>query len=106
MFGVAWLATRASPPSEESLRRVCSWVLEHRRLRTRKRNWVKCRPRTTGVSPSDGLSRTARADDRPAELWADWDTGAGEPVIMLTDGVLLNVFTGARRQSEPADRIR
>ena len=64
---------------------------------------IKMSPRTTGRK-SVGRAITQLLEPMIGTEFADWDTAPN--MIMLPDGVLLDVFTGARRQSEPADRIR
>ena len=64
---------------------------------------LRMAPRSTGRK-SVGRAITQLLEPMCGTEFADWDTAPN--MIMLPDGVLLNVFTGARRQSEPADRIR
>ena len=64
---------------------------------------LKMTPRSTGRK-SVGRAITQLLEPMCGTEFVDWD--AAPNVVMLPDGVLLDVFTGARRQSEPADRIR
>lgn len=64
---------------------------------------LKMAPRSTGRK-SVGRAITQLLEPMVGTELSDWD--AAPNVIMMPDGVLLDVFTGARRPSAPADRIR